>query len=101
MIFQIKVSLMELKSKIWRRLEVDDSIFLEELHESIQIAFNWSNAHHHYFIMDHSDLFTLGDEESELFIGPIQADSQNAEVEMRDECKVRLSDVLNEEQVGR
>ncbi|MFK3960728.1 IS1096 element passenger TnpR family protein [Guptibacillus hwajinpoensis] len=60
MIFQIKVSLMELKSKIWRRLEVDDSIFLEELHEYIQIAFKWSNAHHHYFIMDHRVLFALG-----------------------------------------
>lgn len=99
-IFQIKVSLVEMKSKIWRRLEVDDSIFLSELHEYIQIAFNWSNAHHHYFIMDHRDLFTLSDEESELFIGPTQVDSQNAGMEMRDERKVRISDVLNEEQVS-
>ncbi len=98
MIFRIKVSLMDMKSKIWRRLEVDSSITLQDLHEYIQIAFDWSNAHSHQFIVNHRDLFTLGDEEIGMIFGPKGADNPTSSSELQNESEVKLSDVLDEEQ---
>ncbi|MGB8000664.1 MAG: plasmid pRiA4b ORF-3 family protein [Anaerobacillus sp.] len=98
MIFRIKVSLLDVKSKIWRRLEVDSSITLQDLHEYIQVAFEWSNAHSHQFIVDHRDLFTLGDKGGGLIIGPKGVDHFGSSSELQDEREVKLSDVLDEEQ---
>lgn len=47
--FQLKVTLLNTKPPIWRRILVDGSITLAELHEVIQAAFGWWNCHLHEF----------------------------------------------------
>lgn len=47
--FQIKVTLLNTKPPIWRRILVDGSMTLAELHEVIQAAFGWWNCHLHEF----------------------------------------------------
>jgi len=48
-IYQIKVTLKGAKPPIWRRLEVPADTSLAEVHDIIQTAFGWANAHMHVF----------------------------------------------------
>ncbi|MCZ7628945.1 MAG: plasmid pRiA4b ORF-3 family protein [Microthrixaceae bacterium] len=48
-VFQLKVTLLGTKPPIWRRILVDGSSSLGELHEVIQAAFGWWNCHLHDF----------------------------------------------------
>ncbi len=48
-VFQLKVSLLNTKPPIWRRILVDGSMTLAELHDVIQAAFGWWNCHLHEF----------------------------------------------------
>jgi hypothetical protein len=48
-VFQIKVTLLNTKPPIWRRILVDGSTTLDGLHEVIQAAFGWWNCHLHEF----------------------------------------------------
>ncbi len=47
--FQLKVTLLDTKPPIWRRVLVDASATLDHLHEVIQAAFGWWNYHLHEF----------------------------------------------------
>ncbi len=51
-IYQIKVTLQGSKPPIWRRLLVPATISLSKLHEIIQIAMGWEDAHMHMFTID-------------------------------------------------
>jgi hypothetical protein len=48
-VFQLKVTLKGTKPPIWRRLLVDSSATLDQLHEAIQAAFGWWNYHLYEF----------------------------------------------------
>lgn len=48
-IYQVKVGLRGAKPPIWRRLEVPADVSLAELHEVIQVAFDWDDSHLHVF----------------------------------------------------
>ncbi|CAN5796507.1 hypothetical protein BH23ACT2_BH23ACT2_07190 [soil metagenome] len=48
-VFQLKVTLLNTKPPIWRRVLVDSSITLGDLHDVIQAAFGWWNCHLHEF----------------------------------------------------
>lgn len=48
-VFQLKVTLLDTKPPIWRRLLVDGGSTLDHLHEVIQAAFGWWNYHLHEF----------------------------------------------------
>jgi len=48
--FRLRVSLFESDPEIWRLLEVDGALRLDELHEVIQIALGWRNSHLHQFL---------------------------------------------------
>jgi hypothetical protein len=50
-LFQFKVTLLESKPPIWRRIQVKDSS-LDKLHERIQTAMGWTNSHLHQFEID-------------------------------------------------
>ena len=52
MIYQMKVLLAYSKPPIWRRLHVDGSSSLSQLHWFIQISMGWTNSHLHQFIID-------------------------------------------------
>ncbi len=47
--FQLKVTLRDIKPPIWRRVLVDGSATLDEVHDVIQAAFGWWNSHLHEF----------------------------------------------------
>jgi hypothetical protein len=47
-IYQFKITLLDIKPAIWRRIQVHDCT-LPELHEYIQAAFGWWNYHLHQF----------------------------------------------------
>ncbi len=48
-IYQIKVTLVDSKPPIWRRLLVRDNIDLSELHHVLQIAMGWEDYHLHQY----------------------------------------------------
>jgi Plasmid pRiA4b ORF-3-like protein len=48
-VFQLKVTLLDTKPPIWRRVLVDGASTLDHLHEVIQAAFGWWNYHLHEF----------------------------------------------------
>jgi hypothetical protein len=47
-IFQFRVTLLEIKPTIWRRIQIKDC-FIFDLHWHIQGAFGWTNSHLHDF----------------------------------------------------
>lgn len=47
-VYQFKITLLDLKPPIWRRIEVPDGT-LDELHAHIQTAMGWTNSHLHQF----------------------------------------------------
>ena len=49
MTYQVRVDLAGTTPPTWRRLEVASDVFLDDLHEIIQIAFGWTDSHLHRF----------------------------------------------------
>jgi hypothetical protein len=82
-IYQLKITLKDLKPPIWRRVQVPDGS-LGALHEVIQIAMGWTDMHLHEFIV-------RGDH-----YGPRSPDDLGfgAEMETEDEDAVLLSQIL-------
>ena len=50
-LIQFKISLLDIKPAIWRRIQVPNGT-LADLHEYIQAAFGWENYHLHQFEID-------------------------------------------------
>ena len=48
-IYQIKVTLLETRPPIWRRLLVPANLTLEQLHNVLQLAMGWQDCHMHDF----------------------------------------------------
>lgn len=48
-VYQLHISLRDLKPAIWRRVLVPASVTFETLHRIIQITMGWSNSHMHEF----------------------------------------------------
>jgi hypothetical protein len=48
-VFQLKVTLLETKPPVWRRVLVEGERTLDHLHDVIQAAFGWWNYHLHEF----------------------------------------------------
>jgi hypothetical protein len=51
-VFRLKITLLDTKPPVWRRVLVDGSTTLDNLHEVIQAAFGWWNRHLHEFEVD-------------------------------------------------
>jgi hypothetical protein len=49
LIYQLRVDLDETSPPVWRRVEVDADLYLDELHAVIQAAFEWTDSHLHRF----------------------------------------------------
>jgi Plasmid pRiA4b ORF-3-like protein len=77
-IYQLKVTLKGSRPPIWRRLLVRADTRLSRLHEILQVAMGWYDAHLHEFA-----------------VGPrcIGVPRRDSWVEVEDERRVRLSDV--------
>ena len=52
MTYQLKIELKDTKPTIWRRIQVNSDISLNELHHTIQISMGWTNSHLYSFIID-------------------------------------------------
>lgn len=52
MIHQLKIELKDTKQKIWRRIQVNSDISLNELPHIFQISMGWTNSHLYSFIID-------------------------------------------------
>ncbi|MGL4178429.1 MAG: plasmid pRiA4b ORF-3 family protein, partial [Dermatophilaceae bacterium] len=48
-VLRLKVTLDGIRPPVWRRLEVPAGILLSDLHEVLQVAFDWEHAHLHCF----------------------------------------------------
>lgn len=84
--YQIKISLNGIRPPIWRRLIVDSSILLPDLHDVIQSAMGWFNGHLHQFRVGR-----------DFFSGPMEDDGMGGMFGMEgthDYRDVRLRDVL-------
>lgn len=49
--YQLKIELLGAEPAIWRRFVVPAGIFLDELHEIIQIVMGWENCHSYDFVI--------------------------------------------------
>ena len=81
LLYQFKVTLLDIKPAIWRRIQVPDCT-LADLHEYIQAAFGWWNYHMHQFDID-----------GERY-GPPAPDDLDFGLEMIDETDVHLSKLI-------
>jgi len=81
LIVQFKITLLDTKPAIWRRIQVPDGP-LAMLHECIQAAFGWWNYHLHQFVIDG------------VQFGPSFPDDFDFGLEMEDEGQVLISDLL-------
>ncbi|WP_238324774.1 plasmid pRiA4b ORF-3 family protein [Paenarthrobacter aurescens] len=52
-ILEVRVKLVDSEPEIWRRFELRDSLALSQVHQVLQAAFGWEDAHLHRFITSH------------------------------------------------
>ncbi len=54
-IYQLKITLEEIRPPIWRRILVKNTTPLDQLHEIIQVVMGWENYHLHSFRISSTD----------------------------------------------
>lgn len=77
-IYQLKVTLKNVRPPIWRRIQVPTEITLARLHRILQNALGWTDSHLHQFIVGRT------------YIGLPDPDAFHPVI---DERKVRLSEI--------
>ena len=80
-LFQFKITLLDIKPAIWRRIQIPDCT-LTNLHEYIQAAFGWANYHLHQFEID-----------GEWYSQPAP-DGDDFDMDFEDETDVMLSELI-------
>jgi hypothetical protein len=76
-IYQLKITLKDVKPPIWRRILVSETTALDDLHYIIQIVMGWTNSHLHQFIIGR-EYYSILDE------------SFGNELEQKDSSKFKL-----------
>ena len=51
-VYRLKISLDDIEPEIWREVQVNGNIYLDDLHEMIQIVMGWENCHLFEFSKD-------------------------------------------------
>ena len=82
--YQLKVTLIGAKPPIWRRILVPSDMYLGKLHIVLQLAMGWTDSHLHQFVSDNT------------FFG-IQDDDFSLEMDVEDENKYKLNQLLKSE----
>ncbi len=78
-VYQLKITLRDVRPPVWRRVLVTDATTLHQLHWIVQAAMGWTNSHLHQFIID-----------EEYYSEPmLEVDDWGPEV--KNEKRVRLS----------
>jgi hypothetical protein len=83
-VYQLKITLDDIRPPIWRRVQTKDCT-LATLHEIIQIVMGWEDYHLHEFEIDH-----------QRFGAPEQWQEDFEESEMGNERKVKLSQLVKQ-----
>jgi hypothetical protein len=81
-IYQLKISLRDIRPAIWRRLQVRGDVTLAKLHRIIQVAMGWYDSHLHQFIAA-----------GKCYGVPSSDDP--FDLDLKDERKARLNQVLS------
>ncbi|OLT24602.1 hypothetical protein BJF83_06345 [Nocardiopsis sp. CNR-923] len=89
MTYRVRVEITGTKPPVWRRLELDSDLFLNEVHAILQAAFGWENYHLHGFASGGS----YYSRDAELYLCPFEAQGGRPGVP---EEQVRLDEVLAE-----
>lgn len=82
-VYQLKVTLVDAKPPIWRRIIVPSDVSLGRFHMILQVIMGWTNSHLHQFISG-STMYGMVDDDL-------------IELDMKDENQYKLSDLLKEE----
>jgi len=82
-VYQLKITLKDVRPPIWRRLLIASSDNLEDLHIALQIVMGWTNTHLHEFVQGRSR-YGMPDEEFPS--------------DIKDEIDYRLGQILKQEQ---
>ena len=83
LIYQLKVTLKDIRPPIWRRIQVADQIRLDRLHEILQIVMGWTDIHLHEFVV------------KEISYGDTSMDTGR---DLKNEKRVSLSNILSVEE---
>jgi hypothetical protein len=84
-VYQLKITLKDIRPPIWRRVQVRSDVNLEHLHWLIQQAMGWTNSHLHSFTICGIDY------------GEPMPDLGFDEMGLREERSVKLSKVISGE----
>lgn len=82
-VYQFKITLLESRPPIWRRIQVEDCT-LDKLHEHIQTAMGWANSHMNHFRI-----------RKDLFGDPMLMGENFGEFRYKDSTTIRLSSLLH------
>lgn len=93
-VYQIKVTLEDIEPLIWRRLLVRSDIKLSKLHDLLQTAFAWEDAHMHHFFNKENQFFAPPEMTVDDFGGPPTRDTSQT---CLNEVMTKLKDVLRYE----
>jgi hypothetical protein len=77
-VYQFKITLLDIKPAIWRRIQVEDCT-LDKLHEHIQTAMGWTNSHLHDF---------------EIYGDPELLDDGFIDFECIDSTRIKMGNIL-------
>ncbi len=81
-VYQLKVTIKGIRPPVWRRLQVPGEATLADLHDVLQTAFGWENAHLHQFVIGGA------------FFGGTDPMGGMWDEEMTDERRVSLRDAV-------
>ena len=87
--YRIRVDLNGTKPPLWRRLELASDLYLNQLHEIMQVAFGWTDSHLHQFGSGPAHY----DPATEHYLCPFQVEEGDPGIP---EENVRLDEVLAE-----
>ncbi len=85
--YRVRVDLSGATPPLWRRLELASGLFLDEVHEILQVAFGWTDSHLHQF----GSGSRYHGPETEYYLCPYQVEEGEPGVP---EEEVRLDEVL-------
>ncbi len=88
-VYQIKIQLKNAKPTIWRRVKLNSTTSLNDLHKIIQSTMGWENAHLHQFVV--GDKYYMSAEEVKE---NLEFDDYNRNVDYTD---IIIADVLKKE----
>ncbi len=87
--YRVRIELDRTKPPLWRRLDVASDLFLDDVHDVIQVAFGWTDSHLHRFACGPA----YYSRESEFYLCPFEVDEGEVGIPEGD---VRLDEVLAE-----